>query len=56
MMTLVRSYSLLRRWKSNAPPEALNGRYPCADECGIVRVRIVLEDVVRSADWEAING
>jgi predicted lysophospholipase L1 biosynthesis ABC-type transport system permease subunit len=28
MMTLVRSYSLLRRWKSSAPPEALNGRYP----------------------------
>ena len=28
MMTLVRSYSLLRRWKSNAPPEALSGRYP----------------------------
>ena len=30
MMTLVRSYSLLRRWKSNAPPEALNDRWPCA--------------------------
>ena len=26
MMTLVRSYNLLSRWKSSAPPEALNGR------------------------------
>src|SRR5690606_36583306 len=26
--TLVRSQSLLSRWNSNAPPEALNGRYP----------------------------
>ena len=26
MMTLVRSWSLLSRWKSSAPPEALNGR------------------------------
>ena len=26
MMTLARSQSLLSRWKSNAPPEALNGR------------------------------
>ena len=26
MTTLVRSQSLLSRWKSKAPPEALNGR------------------------------
>ncbi|QXX74328.1 hypothetical protein MHY1_01139 [Methylovirgula sp. HY1] len=26
MITLVRSWSLLKRWKSSAPPDALNGR------------------------------
>jgi len=28
MTMLVRSYSLLRRWNSKAPPEGLKGRYP----------------------------
>ncbi len=30
MTTLVRSQSLLSKWNSKAPPEALNGRYPCS--------------------------
>jgi hypothetical protein len=30
--TLVRWYSLLSRWNSNAPPDALNGRYPSSSK------------------------